>query len=100
MAKDCDCTMIPFDDKCLTYCIELILRKNIDLILRKASVNEKQTILGFDLDLAQTIYDAYHTGSINNFEDLKNVLTPYQVSTVISTFGSLTQDKLDYFNNR
>ena len=90
--NDCDCTKIPFSNVCLEYCTEKILRK--------ANRSEKQTILGFDLQLANAIYQAYNTRNINSFTDLKQILDPDQVTTILNSFRSLTQSQLDYFNNK
>jgi len=88
----CDCTKIPFSEECLKHCIELVLRK--------ANKQEKQSILGFDEQLAQAIFTAYNTQIINGFEDLESNLNPGQVEIILATFRSLKQSQLDYFNNK
>jgi hypothetical protein len=91
-SKTCDCTKIPFREDCIKHCTESVLRK--------ANPNEKQTILGFDATLTQAIYIAYNTRHINSFEDLESALTGEQIGIIISTFRTLTQAQLDYFNKK
>lgn len=91
-ANNCDCTKIPFSEECLKHCIELILRK--------ANRQEKQSVLGFDEQLAQAIYTAYNTRNIKSFEDLEQSLNPSHIAIILATFRSLTQSQLDYFNNK
>ena len=70
------------------------------MVLRKASVPEKQSILGFDFQLAQAVFNAYNTRNIRDFSDLERALSPNQINTIIGTFLALTQEQLDYFNRK
>jgi hypothetical protein len=86
----CDCTKLPFKKECLKYCIELILRN--------ATPEEKQLILGFSKQLASSIYRAYNTRNIQEFEDLERELNSLEIQEIISRFSSLNQTQLNYFN--
>ncbi|MBZ0099715.1 MAG: hypothetical protein K8F30_11550 [Taibaiella sp.] len=47
----CDCTKVPFPEECVEYCIERILRV--------ATPEEKQLVLGFSPSLAHNIKFKY-----------------------------------------
>jgi hypothetical protein len=91
-SKSCDCTKLPFKKECLKFCIELILRK--------ATPEEKITILGLDAELAYAIRNVYLKTSVNSFEDLERMLHPHQIDQLISKFSALNQAQLDYFNRK
>ncbi len=90
--NSCDCTKIPFKKECLKYCTELILRK--------ATPEEKISILGMDAQLAYAIRYAYVNRNINSFEDLEKALTSSQINQLLLIFGSLNQSQIDYFNKK
>lgn len=88
--KACDCSKLPFKKECLKYCIEQILRT--------ATPEEKQLVLGLGKQLTNAIFNAYSKDVVNSFEDLEVLLTPIQIDTLILKFESLSQYQLNYFN--
>jgi hypothetical protein len=87
----CDCLMIPIPSECVEYCLEKILKN--------ATVEEKQLILGLDKSLATAIFKAYNTFPINSFTDLKNNLTILQTEILLEKFKNINQFQLNYFNS-
>lgn len=85
-----DCTTVPIDDRCIEFCLERILRS--------ATVEEKQLILGLDATTANDIFNVYQDFSINSFQDLQKYLTVKKTNHIIKKFKSLNQYQLDYFN--
>lgn len=85
-----DCTKVPIPGKCVTYCLERILRS--------ATIEEKQLILGLDRSLSLVIYNAYNgVSDINSFEDLRRQLTPDQAKALLDRFAQINQFQLNYF---
>jgi len=92
MSKTCDCTKIPFSDDCLEYCIEKILRV--------ATPEEKQNIIGLSKDLAQKIFLAYNAHSINSFYDLRQYISDSEVVDLRNKFKNLNEFQMTYFKNK
>lgn len=85
-----DCSKVPIAKKCLPYCLERILRT--------ATIEEKQLIVGLDQNLSQAVYNAYNGFiTIDSFEDLSSQLKPEQIATLLNKFEQITQFQLNYF---
>ncbi len=85
-----DCSKIPIPGKCVKFCLERILRN--------ATVEEKQLILGLNKNLSDAIYNAYNGPyDINSFEDLERQLEPQQVENLLESFNKINQYQLNYF---
>src|SRR6476660_583938 len=89
---DRDCSKVPFPSKCVEYCLERLLRT--------ATLEETQLILGLDTNTAEAIFNTYNTTSVNSFEDLRNRLTTEQVANLINKFKQINQSQLNYFRRR
>ncbi len=85
-----DCSKVPIPNKCVEYCLERILRN--------ASVEEKQLVLGLEENLAIAIFKAYNASTINSFSDLKRRLTTEQADSLVMKFKTINQFQLNYFN--
>jgi hypothetical protein len=66
-------------------------------MLRVATVEEKQLILGLERDLALAIANIYQIYAIDTFEDIEIRLTIEQVKTLIDKFSGINQFQLNYF---
>ncbi len=92
--SDCDynkdCSKVPIRGKCVSFCLERILRT--------ATIEEKQLILGLDRTLSLAIHNAYNElKDINSFEDLSTQLTQEQGQTLLTKFKQINQYQLNYF---
>lgn len=85
-----DCTTVPIPKKCVSFCLEGILRNS--------TIEENQLILGLDQNLSLAIYNAYNGfKSINSFEDLRTELTSEQAKTLTTKFEQINQFQLNYY---
>ena len=92
--SDCDyhkdCSKVPIRKKCVPFCLERMLRY--------ASIEEKQLIIGLDRSLSLIIYNIYNgLVSINSFDDLSAQLTQEQVQILLAKFEQINQYQLNYF---
>ncbi|MDC6386028.1 hypothetical protein D2V93_10820 [Flagellimonas taeanensis] len=86
---DRHCTKVPIPNECIEYCTEKILRL--------ATPDEKQLIIGLDIDLAQKIFMIYNTYSVQSFEDLQRNLSKTEINVLKKAFFDLTQSRLSFF---
>ena len=84
-----DCSKVPIPSKCIEYCLERLLRT--------ATLEEKQLILGLDRNTAQAVFAAYNRSPINSFDDLRRSLTNEQIDHLLGRFKQINQFQLNYF---
>lgn len=85
-----DCTTVPIPKKCVSFCLEGILRNS--------TIEENQLILGLNPDLSLAVYNAYNGfRDINLFEDLRAELSSERLETLMAKFEHINQYQLNYF---
>ncbi|PPL04271.1 hypothetical protein SAMN05444682_10159 [Parapedobacter indicus] len=85
------CTRVPIPKRCLPFCLERILRN--------ATVDEKQLILGIEWKFAYEIFEAYNGHrNIRSFRDLSEVLGESRTELLVEKFRGISQSQLDHFS--
>jgi hypothetical protein len=91
--QDCslarDCARIPFPEKCRKFCIESVLRV--------ATREEKQLVLGLDAELANRIFSIYQKSEVDSSDKLFAALSEEQTQQLFERFDRITQYQLNYF---
>ncbi len=92
MSENHDCTKVPFNADCFECCCFKILKA--------ASVEEMQLILGMHKDLSKKIFGIYQEHEINSTEDLKTYLDLAEFFEMRLVFKRLNSYQAQYFGKK
>ena len=87
-----NCLKAPIPEKCFYFCVYQILLR--------ANPEEKVSILGFSPNTAQSIFRAFNTFRVTNYEELIRHLLSEEINETLRIFRNITQDQLDYFSQK
>lgn len=87
-----DCLIAPIPDDCFFFCIYQILLR--------ANPEEKVSILRMTRSTAESIFRAFNTFRVSNYEELISRLSRNETSEILRVFRNVTQEQLNHFANK